>query len=313
MKYRIVHKTEYRYLSSVLRCHNEARLQPRSTVDQVCQCAELSVNPRPADRRQRTDFFGNHTTYFEIHQPHDILTITATSECQVFARERTTHLAQSLPWDRLREQLRQDGSPEGLEARQFVLDSPLVGACAELLAYAQPSFALGRPLLEAVHDLMERIFKDFAYDPEFTTLATPLSEVLQHRRGVCQDFAHLAIGCLRAQRLPARYVSGYLETLPPPGKEKLIGADASHAWFAVYHPGYGWIDFDPTNNQMPMERHITTAWGRDYGDVTPLKGVIFGGGGRHQLVVSVDVQNITEAKTSDHPSAISPPAGNHHE
>ncbi len=141
---------------------------------------------------------------------------------------------------------------------------------------------------------MVRVHRDFRYDPEFTTLSTPLADVLAHRRGVCQDFAHLAIGCLRSQGLAARYVSGYIETLPPPGKPRLIGADASHAWFSVYVPDCGWVDFDPTNNQLPESRHITVAWGRDYADVTPLKGVIFGGG-QMQLTVSVDVLDLDAA------------------
>ncbi|HQT25374.1 MAG TPA: transglutaminase family protein, partial [Burkholderiales bacterium] len=177
------------------------------------------------------------------------------------------------------------------DALQYALDSPFVMTSSELMAYAGPSFTPGRPLLEAVQDLMQRIHADFTYDPGFTTLATPLSEVLAHRRGVCQDFAHLAIGCLRSRGLAARYVSGYIETLPFPGKEKLVGADASHAWFSVYMPELGWMDFDPTNNQIPADRHIVVAWGRDYGDVTPLKGVIFGGGD-HELAVSVEVRNM---------------------
>jgi transglutaminase-like putative cysteine protease len=155
-----------------------------------------------------------------------------------------------------------------------------------------PSFSAGRPLLEAVHDLMRRIHRDFTYDPHFSSIATPLQQVLAHRRGVCQDFAHLAIACLRSQGLAARYVSGYLETLPPPGGEKLVGADASHAWFGVYVPYQGWVDFDPTNDQVLADRHITAAWGRDYADVAPLKGVLFGGGSEHRLTVEVDVERL---------------------
>jgi transglutaminase-like putative cysteine protease len=146
--------------------------------------------------------------------------------------------------------------------------------------------------VEAVADLTARIHRDFAYEPGTTTIATPLSRVLSQRRGVCQDFAHLAIACLRAMRLAARYVSGYLQTEPPPGKERLVGADASHAWFAVWDPDAGWLDFDPTNDTVPAERHITTAWGRDYADVTPLKGIIFGGGAKHTATVAVDVERI---------------------
>ena len=200
--------------------------------------------------------------------------------------------------------LRPDGSvdaPEGvplpsdpqvLEARQFRLESNFIEFGSGIMEYAAPSFAAGRPLLEAVHDLMQRIHRDFTYDPHFSNIATPLHQVLEHRRGVCQDFAHLAIACLRAQGLAARYVSGYLETLPPPGETKQIGADASHAWFGVYVPYQGWVDFDPTNDQIPADRHITLAWGRDYADVAPLKGVVFGGGQGHHLEVAVDVERL---------------------
>ncbi len=179
----------------------------------------------------------------------------------------------------------------------FALDSPLIQAQRGLAAYAAPSFTPGRRLLDAVLELMERIHREFRYDPEFTTLSTPLAQVLEHRRGVCQDFAHLAIGCLRAHGIPARYVSGYIETLPPPGKAKLVGADASNAWFSVFVPGIGWVDFDPTNNKVLASQHITIAWGRDYSDVTPLKGIIFGGG-KMSMKVAVDVLNLDRAAGS---------------
>ena len=162
----------------------------------------------------------------------------------------------------------------------------------KLLDYARPSFPAGRATIDAVYDLMQRIFREFKYDPEFSTIATPLKDVLEHRSGVCQDFAHLAIGCMRSMGLAARYVSGYIETEPPPGKERLVGADASHAWFSAYLPEHGWLDFDPTNNQLPGDRYITVAWGRDFTDVTPLKGVAFGSG-EHELKVSVDVLAIS--------------------
>ena len=194
----------------------------------------------------------------------------------------------SLSWEKARDRLRNDRSADVIEATQFTLDSPMIKTDELLAEYAKGSFLPGRPLDEAVHDLMQRIYAEFKYDPEFSTIATPLTEVMKHRSGVCQDFAHLAIGCLRSRGLAARYVSGYIETAPPPGKERLIGADASHAWFSVFHPGFGWLDFDPTNNQLPTDRHITVAWGRDYADVTPLRGVAFGGG-KHKLKVAVDV------------------------
>jgi transglutaminase-like putative cysteine protease len=173
-----------------------------------------------------------------------------------------------------------------------VLESEFIEFSDEVRNYTSTSFTPGRPILQAVDDLMHRIYKEFDYVPGFSTIATPLDDVLRHRKGVCQDFAHLAIACLRMQGLAARYVSGYLETIPPKGKERLVGADASHAWFSVYVPHQGWIDFDPTNAQIPAEQHITAAWGRDYADVAPLKGVIFGGGKKHQLDVAVDVERI---------------------
>jgi transglutaminase-like putative cysteine protease len=177
---------------------------------------------------------------------------------------------------------------EILDAKQYVLDSPMITVMPELADYAQASFQANRPLVDVVHDLMQRIYREFTYDPSFTTIATPLSDVLRHRRGVCQDFAHLAIGCLRAYNIAARYISGYVETVPEAGQVRLVGADASHAWFSVYIPNTGWLDFDPTNNTVPLDQHITLAWGRDYADVTPLKGIAFGGG-QHTLSVSVDV------------------------
>ncbi len=291
MDYRVIHKTEYDYSESVGLSYNEARLLPRCTANQFCRATGLVIEPLPTDYREREDFFGNRVAYFSIREPHQRFVVTATSEVQVESQEGLVDLSRGKDWESMRLSLRQQRDPQTLDALQYALDSPFVAADAELAAYAQASFPPGRSLLEAVHDLMGRIHADFTYDPDFTTLATPLATVLAHRRGVCQDFAHLAIGCLRAQGLAARYVSGYIETLPPPGKEKLVGADASHAWFSVYVPELGWMDFDPTNNQIPVDQHIVVGWGRDYGDVNPLKGVIFGGG-EHELAVSVDVRNL---------------------
>lgn len=287
MRYRVIHTTEFRYEARVGLCYNEARLLPRELPHQKVLAAALQIDPPPNDHYERLDYFGNRTAYFSIQQPHDRLVVTATSEVEV-GKSNLFDGAANLPWEMVRGGLRSDRSADVMEASQFTLDSPMVGVDDLLTDYARPSFPPGRPLVEAVHDLMQRIFREFKYDPEFSTLATPLKEVLAHRSGVCQDFAHLAIGCLRAQGLAARYVSGYIETQPPPGQERLVGADASHAWFSVYQPGAGWLDFDPTNNQLPGDRHITVAWGRDYADVTPLKGVAYGGG-EHELKVAVDV------------------------
>jgi len=287
MKYRVIHTTEFIYDVRVDLCHNEARLLPRELPHQKVLSAGLKITPAPDDHYERYDYFGNRTAYFSLQQPHDRLVVTATSEVRI-ERPELPAPVESLAWEAARARLHSERTVEIIEASQFTLDSLMVTADDLLADYARPSFTAGRPLLEAVHDLMQRIYREFKYDPEFSTLATPLKQVLQHRSGVCQDFAHLAIGCLRSQGLAARYVSGYIETAPPPGKQRLVGADASHAWFSVYQPGTGWLDFDPTNNQRPGEQHITVAWGRDYTDVTPLKGVAFGGG-EHELQVAVDV------------------------
>ena len=287
MKYKIIHKTTYSYTHPVNLCYNEARLTPRNYAYQHCSDSQFTVEPEPKACRERQDFFGNTVYYFTIQQPHNQLTVTVVSHVDVNGRDQQRDFAEHLSWEAAHQQLHTDADPETLEMRQYILNSPMIPVMPELHAYAEQSFINGRPLLEAVEDLSTRLYTDFTYDPDFTTIATPLAEVLKHRRGVCQDFAHLGIGCLRALGFAARYVSGYIETEPLPDKEPLSGADASHAWFSVYLPQLGWVDFDPTNNQMPTDRHITVAWGRDYTDVTPLKGVVFGSG-THKLSVSVD-------------------------
>ncbi len=294
MKYRVIHTNEFVYKTQVGLCYNEARLLPRDLSYQKVLSAGLQIDPAPDDHYERYDYFGNRTAYFSIEKPYEKLVVTATSEVQVDL-QKPVEIADSVAWETARECLRNDRSEEVVEATQFAYDSPMVKVDTLLKEYANVSFLPGRPLVEAVHDLMQRIYAEFQYDPEFSTIATPLKEVLEQRRGVCQDFAHLAIGCLRSLGLAARYVSGYIETVPPPGKERLVGADASHAWFSIFHPGAGWVDFDPTNNQLPSDRHITIAWGRDYADVTPLRGVAFGGG-EHKLKVAVDVLPIGQSK-----------------
>ncbi|MBF0220164.1 MAG: transglutaminase family protein [Gammaproteobacteria bacterium] len=291
MNYRIVHITEYHYSGLVGLCHNEARLTPRDLPHQSCQQSTITIDPVAVDFHQRHDFFGNTVSYFSVQQAHERLTITATSEVTITPQTTPFDNKNDLAWEVVAQRLRSERSSEMLNILQYTLDSPMIVVNPEVAAYAKESFPPGRKLMAAVSELMQRIFADFTYDPEFSNIATPISEVLEHRRGVCQDFAHLAIACLRSQGIAARYVSGYIETLPQPGKERLVGADASHAWFSTYFPAVGWIDFDPTNNQMPKERHITVAWGRDFDDVTPLKGVAFGGG-ENTLSVSVDVKNL---------------------
>jgi transglutaminase-like putative cysteine protease len=284
--YRVRHLTRYDYEGRVTLCHNLARLLPRSVAGQEVVSSRLVIDPGPDDQRTHTDLFGNVVTYFSIDVPHDLLAVTAESEVRIRALPAPEPGGPA--WE-------ESAVPVGAHAgesallRELALPSPLVPALAAVAEYAAPSFRPGRPGVDAVLDLMHRIHADLAFDPGFTTVATPLSEVVEHRRGVCQDFAHLAVGCLRSVGLAARYVSGYLETDPPPGRAKLVGADASHAWCSVWLAGHGWLDLDPTNGVQPSDRHITVGWGRDYGDVTPLKGVVFAGGAHQRLTVEVDV------------------------
>jgi transglutaminase-like putative cysteine protease len=287
MIYRVRHSTTYAYLDTVSICHNALHLRPRDSARQYCSAYELSVYPVPAVSSEWVDFFGNHVTFFSVQEPHRTLTVTARSTVEVGSVE-LPHASDTPAWEAVCDLLRRDRSAVVLEAYQYVFDSPYVVRNASLRQYASPSFPAGRPLLAAVLDLTRRIHADFTYDPTATSVNTPLHDVLQDRRGVCQDFAHVQIGCLRALGLAACYVSGYLVTKPPPGRPRLVGADASHAWVSVYCPGSGWIDVDPTNNVLSSDRHIMVAVGRDYGDVSPIKGV-FLGGGRHTVEVAVDV------------------------
>lgn len=295
MNYRVTHSTRYSYSKPVGVCWNEARLLPRETLLQKCLSSSLHIEPAPTDIRERQDFFGNRISHFSIQNPHEQLLVTAISEVSVTPSANHLNAGDQCSWESVQSRIAASRSRESLEAQPFLHDSPFVEGSRQMTEYARPSFTAGRPLTDAVSDLMERIYRDFTYDPGFTTIATPLAEVMTTRRGVCQDFAHLGIGCLRAMGLAARYVSGYIETVPPPGQERLVGADASHAWFSVYSPTVGWLDFDPTNNQRPVEQHVTVAWGRDFSDVSPLRGVALGGG-KHKVSVSVDVARIP-AKT----------------
>jgi len=287
MKYRLVHTTEFHYDAIVGLCYNEARLLPRSLPYQKVFSPQLHINPFPTDQYRRFDYFGNQTNYFSIQQPHEKLVVTAKSVIQLVPEEIGVMPA-DITWESVRDTVHGKLDDAALAASEYTLDSPKVKVDSALKDYAASIFVPQRPIKEAIEELTRRIYTEFKYDPEFTSIATPIKEVMEQRRGVCQDFAHLAIGCLRALGLAARYVSGYIETIPPEGEEKLVGADASHAWFSVFVPGSGWFDYDPTNNQSLGEKYITLAWGRDFSDVTPLKGVAFGSG-EHELKVSVDV------------------------
>lgn len=287
MKYKVTHTTIYNYTEPVPVCHNEVHLTPRNHRRQTCLAHRLRIRPDPALHSARVDYYGNHAGYFSIQDEHDRLAVTAHSQVQVVAPE-VPDPAATPAWEEVRDRFALGQPPWWLEARQFVYASPHAPLADELRAYAVPSFPAGQSWLAGVLDLTARIFKEFKYDSTATTVNTPVVQVLHDRRGVCQDFAHLQIACLRSLGLPARYVSGYLLTAPPPGQQRLVGADASHAWLSAFCPEVGWIDFDPTNNQLPSTSHVTLAWGRDYSDVCPIKGVLIGGG-QHRMRVAVDV------------------------
>ena len=291
MQYQITHTTEYEYYQSVSLCHNVAKLILRNTEDQLCKKTVVRITPQPDVMNEYEDFFGNKVMYFAIQQEHKHLKVTVLTQVEKKpANIATLNFYSATPWEAIKTQLIEPGD-DNFDARQFINETEITTATEEIHNYSLQSFTAGRSMFEATQELMQRIHYDFEFKPGFTTVATPLNEVMKQRKGVCQDFAHFAIACIRSVGLPARYVSGYLETLAPAGKEKLVGVDASHAWFSVFIPNAGWIDFDPTNNIIPAEQHITIGWGRDYADIAPLKGVILSGG-KHQLKVSVDVRRM---------------------
>jgi transglutaminase-like putative cysteine protease len=286
----ISHTTTYDYLGDVSVSHHLLRLAPRDYPRQSCLSHELTILPVPATTSVRRDYFGNLTYFIGLEAPHKQLAITSHSRVAlgpVFIPEPTETPA----WEIVRARCRDDHSGHALEAHEFTYPSPLVPAPEDFSEYAQPSFVRHRPVLDTVADLTRRIAEDFTFDPTATTVTTPVADVLRQRRGVCQDLAHVQIACLRAYGLPARYISGYLETNPPPGQPKLRGVDASHAWASFFCPGLGWVDVDPTNNCFPSLRHITLGWGRDYSDVCPIRGVLMGGESQ-TLRVAVDVNAV---------------------
>jgi transglutaminase-like putative cysteine protease len=287
--YRVRHQTIYDYVQPVSVSHHVVRLTPRDLRGQRRRNSELTVWPVPPyHATTHNDFFGNTVTSFTLPESHTRMTVEASSELEVEAMPIPL-FSESPAWETVRDTIGDDQSREGLDAYQFIFDSIRVSAKPDLAAYAQASFLRGRPLLEAVFDLTTRIHQDFRFDAKATEVTTPVETFFEKRRGVCQDFSHLLIACMRSLRLPARYVSGYLRTRPPEGKPRLVGVDASHAWFSVFCPGTGWVDFDPTNNVQPGEEHITVALGRDFGDVSPVAGIVTGGG-KHTVKVSVDVE-----------------------
>jgi transglutaminase-like putative cysteine protease len=292
MRYRVVHRTRYAYAEPVSSAYGEHHLLPRTTPTQHVLESSVAIDPAPDDRRERTDLYGNRVEHYGLFSEHDELVVTTSSLVDVQAPPAPIV---ELPWEEARDRIHAGTESSVLEARTFLLDSPQVAAMSALHELAAPVFAPGRGLVEAYRGLVHLLYDEFEFDATATTVTTAVEEVLEARAGVCQDFAHLLIGCLRSLDLPARYVSGYLETLPPPGQPRLQGADASHAWAALYVPGHGWLDGDPTNAQLVGTQHVTVAWGRDYGDVAPLKGVIYTDGATESLDVAVDVLRVEDA------------------
>ena len=291
MRYYVKHETSYKYQQPTVLSYNEAWMFPRQLDYQNVLSTDLKLVPNPSEIQYREDFFGNKVAYFSVRESHEefIASVESIIDREPPLIERVENIS-LIGWSNVVAQF-QRFDPLRIPEQMFILPSPVVPTLDELRHYAQPSFDRFASLFEAVSDLNSRIYQDFDYDPEFTTVATPLIEVAKAKKGVCQDFAHLAIGCLRAMRLPARYVSGYIETYSPEGSADLVGTAASHAWFSVFIPGMGWTDFDPTNNQLVKSQHITIGWGRDYQDIPPLKGVIFNSS-QHELNVSVEVKRL---------------------
>lgn len=295
-RYIVHHETRYAYTAPVSQSWQLARLTPRALPWQKLLSFSLEIEPRVDERRDEVDSFGNLVTHFGLHGAHRMLRVRM--ECLVEVTERPAVSAAvpvsgaapatALSWEAVRESIRREPQQDELVPAGMSEPTPLVPLSEAARHYASKSFARGRPWLEAVSELMTRIHDDFEFDPGATTVSTSVDEVLYQRRGVCQDFAHLMLACLRGHGLPARYVSGYLLTHPPPGMPRLMGVDASHAWVAAYSPQHGWVEFDPTNRQLADQRYITLTWGADFADVVPLRGVIFGGGDqRMDVAVSV--------------------------
>jgi len=286
MDYRVRHRTTYRYAQDVSYSHHLVHLVPRDTQTQQLQEFILAVSPSSAYRVRRTDFFGNAAEWLALNEPHAVIDIIAQSRVAAFdPPERDAEASE--PWEKVRARL-EIADVQTHDIVQYLFDSVLTSFTVDLAAYAVESFTPGRPLLAAALDLMSRIHADFRYDTTVTDASTPVDRVFEMRAGVCQDLAHVGIAMMRSLGLPARYVSGYLLTRPPPGQARRIGADASHAWFSVWAPPYGWVDLDPTNDVIPGEEHITVAWGRDYWDVAPINGIVIGGAD-HLIEVAVDV------------------------
>ena len=296
MLYRVRHITTYDYAKTVLSSQHVLRLRPRLTDNQVCSSSEVAMTPGPRRRNARDDYFGNRMEIVTLEEPHSQLIIDAQSVVRVVKR-RPRDLENTMAWEAIGDALSAARSDGEIDAAQFMFDTPLTRAEQDLVAYAAEDFAPDRPIALAARDLMHRIRRDIKYKPGVTDVSTPVDRVLQIKAGVCQDQSHVMLAALRARGLAARYVSGYLMTRPPPGRPKLQGADQSHAWVSVWCPPIGWIDYDATNGLLPDDEHITLAYGRDYADISPISGIMLGGG-EHEVDVSVDVAPVEEANAA---------------
>jgi transglutaminase-like putative cysteine protease len=288
VRYRVVHETRYNYQSTVTLSQQYLHMTPRSFASQQTESHQIWVDPAEEEGVEGMDYFGNSTRHIAITAPHKTLLVHAESTVVLTPRCDLEQIKGTLPWETLRDAIQRGRQPAAPEVCRYLYASPHVTCSPELEDYARISYTVGRPQLDAALELTQRIFDDFEFDDKATEISTPLEEVLAGRRGVCQDFAQLMIGCLRTLGLPARYVSGYILTHPPAGQPRMIGADASHAWVSVYCPSLGWVDFDPTNRCLVQCEHITLGWGRDFSDVTPMRGVVLGGG-EQALEVQVTV------------------------
>ncbi|MGB0671783.1 MAG: transglutaminase family protein [Rhodospirillales bacterium] len=295
MIYAVTHETVYEYAFPVSISHHLLHMAPRFAPNQTVRSSGLTVFPQPEVSSNLTDYFGNPASYVTIQQDHTKLVVQANCMVEVTA-QKIPNPADTPAWETVPPHIAGDFSPDGLDIFQYVFDSPHTVAGEAVSDYARISFTPGRPVLEAAMDLMTRIFKDFKYEGDATDVTTSVDEVLAMKKGVCQDFAHLQIAAMRSLGLAARYVSGYILTYPKEGEEKLVGADASHAWISIYVPNTGWVDLDPTNNKACTDEHITIAWGRDYADVSPINGYMLGGGA-HEVKVAVDVRPIRLVET----------------
>jgi transglutaminase-like putative cysteine protease len=296
MLYRVRHITTYEYAKKVISSQHVLRLRPRLTDNQVCSSSEVAMTPAPLRRSARDDYFGNRTEMVTLEEPHEELVIDAQSVVRVNKR-RPRDLESTVAWETIGDALSAARADAEIGAAQFMFDTPLTRAGRDLMAYAKTEFAPGRPVAIAARELMHHIRRDIKYKPGVTDVSTPVDRVLEIKGGVCQDQSHVMLAVLRAHGIAARYVSGYLMTRPPPGRPKLQGADQSHAWVSVWCPPLGWVDYDPTNGILPDDEHITLAYGRDYSDISPISGIMLGGG-EHEVDVSVDVAPAEEANAA---------------